>query len=149
MRNSRKQSHHFEFSFLLMGWVIWERQCGSTAKEPTGIQKAEVWISVTLAAAMVTLAGGFLPLDLKFSPWILGFMPQNHIPRMFIQGHYMWLCRLYTAQGCQLRGWVGAEMHPILHSSICAQWWWAMSTWRKGHFFSTLHKSTIWASEGL
>lgn len=37
MRNSRKQSHHFECSFLLMGWVIGERQCGSKAKEPTGI----------------------------------------------------------------------------------------------------------------
>lgn len=50
MRNSRKQSHHCEVSLLLMRWVIWERQCGSKAKEPAGIQKAKVWPSVTAAA---------------------------------------------------------------------------------------------------
>lgn len=50
MRNSRKQSYHFEFSSLLMGWVIWKRQYGSKAKEPTGIKRAKVWLSVTAAA---------------------------------------------------------------------------------------------------
>lgn len=111
MGNSRKQSHHFEFSFLLMGWVIGERQCGSKAKEPAGIQRAGLNLP---QQPRCPRAGSVLPLELKGSPCIQGSVPQNYLPGLISQGCRMCLCRLRAARGCQLKEQVGAKCSPCL-----------------------------------
>lgn len=149
MRNSKKQSHHCEFSFLLMGWVIWVRQCGSRAKESTGTQRAKLWVSVT-AAALVTPCRQLPSPGPQIPPLSSRIMPQKNLPGMLSQGCHVWLYRLCTHKGASWgQGRWGLKHSPHLaHQSVQPGWWWTVSTQRKGHFFPNLCKGSIWASRG-
>lgn len=119
MRNSRKQSHHFEFSFLLMGWVIWERQCGSEAKEPTGIWGVKFWIAVT-AAAPVTPSRQFPSPGPQILPVHTGFSATKPSPRDVKPGLLLCGCTdCALHKGARQGGNSGLKLSPCSFISLC------------------------------
>lgn len=146
MRNSRKQSHHFEFSVLLMGWVIWERQCGSKAKEPTGIQRAKIWISVT-AAGLVSPGRQLPSPGTQILPMHTGLNATKPslrdvkpgLPHVVVQTVHCTRMPAAEASGGKMQPKLAHwSVHPG-DEPVCLE---------EGALFPHLHEDTIWASGG-